>query len=349
MWNPFAKKPATVARQDPSGVVPDRVNELANQLQREGRSDQLETKLNELDRDTLSAAELESWWHLYGIAAFQAGSEAEALARFKEGHRLFPRSGSIAFSLGQQHIRNGEVDHGFQLFALSNFPHVSREFALAQARYAYLWNRYDEGRTYLGPFFDAYKRLRILDDHFLYVRGLPFFGRSWRYLAAFSILSGDTIELSAMTDWVSKHCHDHDFEALRLEQVAYLDDRPDVEIPALEARLAATPNHGLPSGYTRLKLAIARARASLREPEASRLVRSEALSANDFAWLEDIRTLALAEIAHRFGCETEERSLIDAFLVKQPLLFEPDIALNFHLLRYQERLKPRVTHNQAMP
>lgn len=340
MWNPFASKP--VVQQGPSGVAPDRVNELANRLQREGRSGELEAELNAFDRNALSAVELESWWHLYGIAAFQTGNDAEALARFKEGHRLFPRSASMAFSLGQQYIRGGEVDLGFRLFALSAFPHVSREFVLAQARYAYLWNRYDEGRTYLAPFFDAYKRLRILDDHFLYVRGLPFFGRSWSYLAAFSILSGDTTGLTAMTDEVSKHCHDHDFEALKLEQIAYLDDRPEVEIPALEARLAATPSHGLPTGYTRLRLAIARSRASPTESDASRLVRSETLSANDFAWLEDIRTLALAEIAHRFGHATEEQRLIDAFLVKQPMLFEPDIALNFHLLRYQERLKPRV-------
>ena len=28
----------------------------------------------------------------------------------------------------------------------------------------------------LRPFLGAYKQLKILDDHFLYIRGMPFFG-----------------------------------------------------------------------------------------------------------------------------------------------------------------------------
>jgi len=57
--------------------------------------------------------------------------------------------------------------------------------------------------------------------------------------------------------------------------------------------------------------------------------------------LADIRTLAKSEIAHRFSQPDVEKKHVDEFMARQAMLFEPDIALNFHLLRYQERLKPR--------
>lgn len=57
--------------------------------------------------------------------------------------------------------------------------------------------------------------------------------------------------------------------------------------------------------------------------------------------MADIRTLAKAEIAHRFSNPDIERKRVDEFMARQSMLFEPDIALNFHLLRYQELLKPR--------
>jgi hypothetical protein len=71
------------------------------------------------------------------------------------------------------------------------------------------------------------------------------------------------------------------------------------------------------------------------------------LSKQDFPWLPDIRTLALAEVASRFGDAARENEHVEAFLARPPMLFEPDIALNFHLLRYQERLKPRVSRRAS--
>jgi tetratricopeptide (TPR) repeat protein len=178
MWNLFRRK--REGGRGPAAAHPsDRVHELANTLQREGRAKELEGELTKLDLQTLSTGELESWWHLYGITAFQDGREAEALARFQKGYERFPASVLIRFSLGQQYIRTGAVDEGFALFRAGRFPEIPREYALAQARYAYLWNRYDDGFRFLRPFFDAYQELKILDDHFLYVRGLPFFGQWW--------------------------------------------------------------------------------------------------------------------------------------------------------------------------
>ena len=94
MWNPFARKKA-------APPPPDRVQELANRLARENRAAELERALEALDIAALSAAEQESWWHLYGITALRDGRDALALERFSQAYARFPRSAHIRFSLGQ--------------------------------------------------------------------------------------------------------------------------------------------------------------------------------------------------------------------------------------------------------
>lgn len=341
MWNPFRKK----AGQPPPGTPPlNRVDELANTLQREGRIGNLEQELEKLDKSQLNQAELESWWHIYGIAAFQARRHQEATARFEEAYRRFPKSAHIKFSLGQQYVNAREIDRGFELFRSCVFPEVPRAYVLAQVRYAYLWNRYEDGRLMLRPFLKAYQDLKILDDHFLYVRGLPFFGQWWSYLAALSILSGDTQELESVTAYVSQNCHDYDFEHLKSELVAYRDDQPQVMLPLVEKHLeGARPD--FPNGYSFMKRAVIKGRTAGSQKEAEDLLDSVELKENDFPWLADIRTLAKAEIAHRFSQSDVERHRVEEFMVRQAMLFEPDIALNFYLLRYQEHLKPRYQTN----
>src|SRR4051794_16572100 len=98
MWNPFKKK---ILKQSPSSNC---VDELVTVLQREGRIGDLERELEKLDKLKLSQSELESWWHIYGIAAFRAGRQNEATARFEEAYRRFPKSPHIRFSLGQQYV-----------------------------------------------------------------------------------------------------------------------------------------------------------------------------------------------------------------------------------------------------
>jgi hypothetical protein len=347
MWNPFRKKSKSNQGSKPPQHQANRVDDLANTLQREGRIKQLEQELRRLDQSSLSPAEQESWWHLYGIVAFQEGRDAEALERFQEAHKKFPASAQIRFSLGQQYIRTRAVEKGFELFRACKFPDVPREYALAQARYAYLWNRYSDGLLFVRPFFEVYKQVKILDDHFLYVRGLPFFGRWWAYLAAFAILSGELEELESVTKYTVENCHDYDFEYLQAELKAYRDDEPEHLLEALGKRLSSMPEGNFPTGYTRMNIAVIKARAASSLEATQDILARVALSDQDFPWLADIRTLALAEAAHRLGDRRLEQQRIEAFLVRQPMLFEPDIALNFHLLRYQETLKPRVSHSDC--
>ncbi len=48
-------------------------------------------------------------------------------------------------------------------------------------------------------------------------------------------------------------------------------------------------------------------------------------------------------VVGRFGHVALEDERVEAVLTRRPMLFEPDIALNSHLLRYQERVKLRVS------
>ena len=55
-------------------------------------------------------------------------------------------------------------------------------YTLVTARYAYLWGRPDKGAEYLQPIVDAYFDLGIVDDNFLYMRGMPFFSETcWAF------------------------------------------------------------------------------------------------------------------------------------------------------------------------
>jgi len=348
MWNPFKKRdkggnasePQVRSDEQPNtvGEQPNTVDALANNLQQEGRLGELEQELEKLDQSSMTEAEKASWWHLYGIAAFRAGRDGEATSRFEEGHKRFPGHADIRFSLGQQYVRARRIQEGFELFVSCKFPEAPSKFVLAQVRYAYLWNRYPEGRAMLRPFLEAYKELKILDDHFLYIRGLPFFGTWWSNLAALSILDRDTEELEEVTEYVATTCHDYDFEYLRAELSAHRDNRPELLLGFLEKRLQ-NASAGF-DGAACMKIAIIKGRMTGSAHAAEELLNAVNLSDQDFPWLQDIRTLAKAEIAHRFNQVEVEQEHVEAFLGRQRMLFEPNIALDFHLLRYQERLKP---------
>ena len=320
----------------------NRVEELVNTLQIEGRLDEYERELIKLDLPSLSEEEKESWWHHFGIVAFHDGRDEEALERFKQAYERFPDSAMIRFSLGQQYIRTNDVDKGFELFQKNIFPDFPHEYALTQARYAYLWNRYEEGINYLRPFIKYYKEVKILDDHFLYVRGLPFFGHWWRFLAAFSVLTSDFGELETVTDYVVQNCHDYNFDYLKLELDAYKKDLPDVLLPHLVKRLDNINKEIFPTGYLRMIIASIKMQDVKSTDDARELLDNVSLTEKDFPWLEDVKTLLLADASHRLGNQHLLEGLVESFLIKQPLLFEPHLIIQFWLLRYQETLKKKI-------
>ena len=217
--------------------------------------------------------------------------------------------------------------HSFGKLRFRQFP---KRHALVEARYAYLYSRYEDARTFIRPFFAAYKTLKILDDNFLYTRGLPFFGSYWNHLAAFSVLSGDWAELDEVTAYVSKNCSDYDFDRLRIERDAYCYGDATQLLSVLRKRIEEIKTvPAFPTGFTRMMIAVIEAGQAPTVAGAQGIIGNVTLARNDFPWLQDVQTLVVADAAHRLGDSDVERKGMATFLKRQPLLFEPDIALEF--------------------
>ncbi len=324
---------------EPNANPGNRVDELANRLSREGRVGDVESALAEFKTETLSRIEQESWHHIGGIAAFRRGDRIAAFERFKKASELFPTSAQISFSLGQEHEFRGEPTEAFRLFDQAAFPAVPASHALAAARYAYLWNELDRGFRYLRPIVDAYFKLGIGDDHFLFVRGLPFIGQTWNYLACFQYLMGDLENMKQQTATMAARITDYDFR----EHLTFLDcwmasDFQQYEA-SLEAATVETGKKGFPAGFQAMQLAMLKSQRAIERALAEQILRSLNLKPNDFPWLEDVRLLGISQVAHRFGDSAVEATLLASFRERQALLFEPDHAVTFQLIDYQERLK----------
>lgn len=317
----------------------NRIDELANRLQREGKIDRLEQELMKFDPANLKGAEKESWFHLHGIVAFQQGNRSLAFDRFKNGLKQCPNSPSLSFSLGQEYEYRADIDNMLAHFDKAKFPNVYAQYALAQARYAYLWNRYDKALSYIEPLVPVYFKLKILDDTFLHIRGIPFFSQTWAYLASFHLLQGHLQELKAITKRAEAECSDFDFGYLNSE-LKWLEtgDASDLK-ERLQSSISESKKNNWPTGYQSLRYQILMSQLETDPVEAERMLDSVALGQNDFQWLDDMRLLAKCELAYRSGNASWEKDLQIQFLKRQPLLFEPDNAINFNLLKYQETLK----------
>ena len=314
---------------------------MANDLQSKGQIEKLEDGLLKIKKGPLNEKEVESWHHLYGICAFQQGEHEVASERFNEGLDACPNSSQIRFSLAQEYIFLLQPEKAFPHFDNCLFPEVSREFTLAMSRYAYLFSEHERGINYLNRFFEIYKEVKVQDDHFLYVRGLPFFGTAWSHLAAHCLLSGNEEKLKSITTDISSCCHDYDFDFLNKELEAVLNNDFRNMVEPLNSRLYEIRKYKGSTSYTDFKIALFESYSSKSYQEALDKINLVELSSDDFPWLEDIRTLAKAEAAHRFNHDSES-GLISSFLQNQSMLFEPDHAVSFGLLAYQEVIKPKV-------
>lgn len=306
----------------------NRVDELANRLGRERRITDLEAELDKLDRTKLSRSELESWYHLRGVAAFRREDRQLARERFTEGHAKFPKSGMIAFSLGQEHEYAGNTAAMFDLFDRARFPMVPASHALAESRYAYLWGDIERALSYVEPVLEMHYKLAIADDTFLYMRRMPFFSQTWAYIAAFCELKGDLARLAAVTEKAASRLKDYD--SSRLKQFVSCMRTGDFSV------YAAHPNGG--TGYERARAAVILSLRASSLDRAREVLDAVQFAANDFPWLGDMILLARCEATRRFDASAEP-GLVESFFLRQPLLFEPDHALNFRAVGYQELLK----------
>jgi len=338
----WLRRKSTDAKDDVNAGrnVENRVDALANELNQSGRIRELEDRLLEFSLPKLSANERESWHHLWGIAAFRRGDRQAALDRFTTGLRECPESSMIRFSLGQEYEHVGDTERMFALFDGCSFPKVPGAYALAQARYAYLWNRLDKALDYLTPLIEVYYKLRIADDTFVYLRGLPFFGETWSWFGAVYELRNELPKLRELTEIASKRITDSPFE----NRFVFLNCLETNDFTPLRNELrdqaARDYNSSFPQGYASMQLAVLESQECDDPRQAYAVLDRVRLDERDFPWLDDIRTLAKCVMAHRFDDAATEKALRAQFIRKQPMFFEPYHAFNFRLLQYQENLKP---------
>ena len=319
----------------------DRIAEMANKLAEADKLDQLEAKLDKRGQRGLTARELETWHHLYGICAFRREEHQLAVERFQHGLEACQYSQLIRFSLAQEYIFLGEPAQAFEIFDLCRFPNLPSQYVMAMSRYAYLFSDYARGIKYIQPIIGTYLDLKILDDNFLYMRGLPFFSEVWAYLAVHCKLSGQLDMLERITVEVRRTCADYDFALLELEQDAVLSGDHARLARFIEDRVAEARQAGWPVEYLELTLAVWKAQAAASYEQAAGSLNAWQPSLEVPPWLDDVRLLAKAQAAHRFD-RPEEETLAGEFFLRQRQLMEPNHALNFHLLDYQEVLKPRL-------
>ena len=126
--------------------------------------------------------------------------------------------------------------------------------------------------------------------------------------------------------------------------VGYRDGRDDLLLNLNAKALSEMPG-SLFCDNSHVSTAILKAQRSKTLDEADAEIQAAQLGDSDVAWLEDMKVLAGAEAASRFGAHDIEAERIDTFVSRQPMLFEADLALTFHQLRYQENLKVRYQEN----
>ena len=315
-------------------------DELANRLQREGKIGELEKGLQRYSVSKLSEKQKESYYHLLGIAAFQRGDRMMAFRRLQEGLEACPDSQTLLFSLGQEYERRREIGKMFDCFDRCSFPGTFASYMLAAARYAYLWDRPDKGFAYLDTVAEAYFELGVADDHFVYVRGLPFFDQTWNSLVAFALLNNDFQETDEYLSRAIRQLSDYDFQFTQQFYACVKNDDYAPAIRHLETRLQNW-HAKLPAGYLRVQLAALKARCDVNIGNALATLEYVSLEANDFPWLDDVLTICRAWAHNRAKNTTSETAEVNRFLARQRLLFEPDHAVAFAFLPYQETMKPK--------
>jgi tetratricopeptide (TPR) repeat protein len=319
---------------------PGLVDRLVDEYGRTGRWSALGTELDKLDRKRLPPPEQETWFHARGIVEYRTNQRRRAREIFEEGVRQFPESSWLNFGLGQEYEFQGRIDDMAGHFQRVRLQAVGGATVLVVARYFYLWGRFALGQQAIQPIFDRYYELKIADDMFLYMRGLPMFDGAFGYRATFAYLEGRLDVARAELARAQSELTDVfiDRQRINLDATATGDWEP--VLADLDA-LLETLDPKFPAGQLTMKRAMLRSRVTPSVDAALAELESVRLTASDHPWLEDIRTLARAQAFHRFGRLDAEDTALSQFIERQPMLFEPNHAFNFGVIGYQEALRPR--------
>src|SRR5438067_968269 len=304
--------------------------------------------LDGMDQRRLPSGEQEMWYRARGIVEFRTNQRARAREIFEEGVRSFPTSAWLNYGLGQEYEALGRIDEMADCFRHVRLEQVGSPTVLAMARYYYLWNRFEHGQRVIQPIFDLYYDLKIADDMFLYMRGLPMFDEAFGYRATFARLAGKVDQARWELARARSELSDLDVDRLELDLEATASGNWGPVLADLE-RVLKSVDARTPTGQLRMKRAVLRARAMANFPPplgegrvgaAVAELDAVQVTSDDHAWLEDIQTLARAELFRRFQMPDREEAALSEFWPRQALLFEPNHAFHFGFIDYQETLKP---------
>jgi hypothetical protein len=298
-----------------------------------------------MDRQRLPSAEQEMWYRARGIVEFRTNHRARSREIFEEGVRQFPTSGWLNFGLGQEYEAQGRIDEMAACFRHVSLERVGSPTVLAMARYYYLWNRFELGQIAIQPIFDRYYELKIADDMFLYMRGLPMFDEAFGYRATFARLAGKLDQARYELARARSELSDLDVDPHELDLEATKNGKWEPVLAELESLLKSVDPR-MPTGQLRMKRAVLRGRIATTVKAGLAELDDVQLTSKDHAWLEDIRILARAELSHRFAMPDREQSELSKFWPRQALLFEPNHAFYFGFIDYQETLKAHYQSQQ---
>jgi tetratricopeptide (TPR) repeat protein len=317
--------------------MPTPVDRCFAAAEHDGKTQLVDRYLDELDYSKLTRADQEEWHVLRIAAAFRRAERPLAFERAQAARDAFPKSAKVAFALGQEYEHRGQPDQMSECFSRACFPSVSGNTAMAMARYAYLWEKPEDGLKHLRPLLAAYKRLRIADDMFLYLRGLPFLADA---MNAVLCLCQQADNLAEADRALRRICPaTSEWGAEEFEQLAGLQLHASPEAVAthlvhgLRRSRPDGPFHGLPG----LRWAAWAARSAPSVAAADSLLDSVSLEATQPSWLDHIVMVCKAEARHRLGDPTEIEHAAP-FRAAQPLLFEPHHAFAFGISGYQRLL-----------
>ena len=166
------------------------------------------------------------------------------------------------------------------------------------------------------------------------------FDEAFGYRATFARLAGQLDQARWELARASSELSDLDVERHERNLEATRTGNWEPVLADLESLLKSLDTR-MPTGSLRMKRALLRARAEGKVGAALAELDAVRLTKDDHAWLEDIRTLARAELYHRFDIPDREQSALAEFWPRQAMLFEPNHAFYFGFIEYQEALKPR--------
>ena len=328
------------------------IDELAERHASTGQFDRLAIALDEIDPSALTPADAESWYRYRGIAEWRQG-HAEAIKWFEAGLKRLPESGVLAFALGQSLQERGRWPEAMATFAAVRFGRtpaqqslglsaVEARYIMTIARYCYLWGAFDDGLAHLQPFLDAYGQLRIADDTFLYLRGLPFAHEVLETEFVMCLLVDAPDRAQQTLQWAERRLSDIDLRQDRLCLQAWIsgDWRP-LQAALREQGRKLNEFTKAHRAYIDTQLATIDTRFSPSITAGQARLDEVNVGPADFPWLADLKPLAVFGLASRFGDDGLREAAAAEFLQHQPLLFEPHHVFNFGLFGVQEPLRDR--------